>query len=199
MPKTWKWTAAKEQAAQLLAQGDLRTHEISSKVGISESTLFSWKRVPDFQKRVEENLEQVKLEIAQQAAIEYRYRTTWHEGALDKILKVVGSLSFQDFNPMRRSPTSLINLAIRLQRFAQESERAKNNLTPTEWEAEQMRIINGWHCIFDDDKDLDPAERAEFLAGFERFYEAHPNCRPQPPTNQPAPTQTAALPSPFEN
>ncbi len=52
----WSWTASKETAAVLLAEGALTSASIARKLHIVESTLYRWQQAPEFKARVEENV-----------------------------------------------------------------------------------------------------------------------------------------------
>lgn len=56
------WTKPKVEAAELLAARNLPTHEIAERVGIARSTLWEWKRIPEFAARVEEIVEEHRAE-----------------------------------------------------------------------------------------------------------------------------------------
>lgn len=58
----FEWTKPKVEAAELLAARNLPTHEIAERVGIARSTLWEWKRLPEFAARVEEIVEEHRAE-----------------------------------------------------------------------------------------------------------------------------------------
>lgn len=50
---TFEWTAAREQAARLLAEGELADAEIARRVGFKRDALAVWKRNPVFAARIQ--------------------------------------------------------------------------------------------------------------------------------------------------
>jgi len=59
----FRWTAQREQAAQLVADDSLSDESIASRVGVSRQTLAVWKRKPAFQQRVTEHLDAAREAI----------------------------------------------------------------------------------------------------------------------------------------
>ncbi len=55
-PSKWEWSTNKETAAQLLAEDSLSIPQIAQQLGTSESTIDRWKKVPEFQARIKENI-----------------------------------------------------------------------------------------------------------------------------------------------
>lgn len=50
------WDAKTEEAAQLLAAGELTTQAIADRIGVTRRTITNWKRNPDFAARIREHL-----------------------------------------------------------------------------------------------------------------------------------------------
>lgn len=63
MADEFRWTEASEEAAQLLAAGDLELIQIADKVGVTRWTIWNWRQHPDFIARVEQHLEEIRREI----------------------------------------------------------------------------------------------------------------------------------------
>jgi hypothetical protein len=57
------WDTTSEQAAQLIAEGNLRHNVIASELQIGMSTINSWKRHPEFKMRVDFHLDRLCQEI----------------------------------------------------------------------------------------------------------------------------------------
>ena len=55
-PSKWEWSTNKETAAQLLAEDSLSIPQIAQQLGTSESTVDRWRKVPEFQARIKENI-----------------------------------------------------------------------------------------------------------------------------------------------
>ena len=55
-PSKWEWSTNKVTAAQLLAEDSLSIPQIAQQLGTSESTVDRWKKVPEFQARIRENI-----------------------------------------------------------------------------------------------------------------------------------------------
>ena len=55
-PSKWEWSTNKETAAQLLAEDSLSIPQIAQQLGASESTVDRWRKVPEFQARIKENI-----------------------------------------------------------------------------------------------------------------------------------------------
>jgi IS30 family transposase len=51
-----EWSTNKETAALLLAEDSLSMPQIAQQLGTSESTIDRWKKVPEFQARIKENI-----------------------------------------------------------------------------------------------------------------------------------------------
>lgn len=60
----WTWTAKKEQAALMLANGE-KWDAVLRDVAISSSTLAAWKKAPEFQARIDEHLDVIVSEARQ--------------------------------------------------------------------------------------------------------------------------------------
>jgi len=54
--KKWEWSVNKEAAAVLLAEDSLTNAQIIKKVGTSASTMDRWRKAPEFQTRIDENI-----------------------------------------------------------------------------------------------------------------------------------------------
>lgn len=59
----FKWTAEREEAALLLAHDELTDEAIATKCNIDRSTLWTWKNLPEFSARIDENLEIIRRRI----------------------------------------------------------------------------------------------------------------------------------------
>lgn len=53
----YQWNEQRTQAAELVYVGRLTDLEIAAKVGISDRQLRRWKRMPEFQARLQEHME----------------------------------------------------------------------------------------------------------------------------------------------
>ena len=62
----WKWTAAREEAALLVAHDNLTDEQIAAKLSIARATLSVWKITPDFAVRVEEHVQAARAAIRTQ-------------------------------------------------------------------------------------------------------------------------------------
>jgi transposase-like protein len=51
-PRSFQWTAKKEQAALLIAQDDLTIEEVADEVKVARNTLLGWRKHPDFAQRI---------------------------------------------------------------------------------------------------------------------------------------------------
>lgn len=52
----WSWNKAKEEAAQLIADGRLNQYQIAERVGFTRDQVNRWKQLPEFQARINEIL-----------------------------------------------------------------------------------------------------------------------------------------------
>lgn len=60
---SFAWSPKSEEAAQLIAMGELSYPEIAERVGAARSTLWEWRRIPEFAARIEEHQEEIRAEI----------------------------------------------------------------------------------------------------------------------------------------
>jgi hypothetical protein len=60
---SFDWDHPKELAAELLAEGELEQKEIAAQCGVTYQTLWNWRKIPDFQARVEQRLREIRAEI----------------------------------------------------------------------------------------------------------------------------------------
>jgi hypothetical protein len=59
----WEWTEQREKAAFLTSGGRLTQSELASECDVHVETIKKWGRSPEFQRRVDEHLEAVRLAI----------------------------------------------------------------------------------------------------------------------------------------
>src|SRR5215218_8687430 len=72
--ETRRWSARHEEAAHLLAAGDLSYPEIARRLGIARSVLWEWRQRPDFAERVEQLRRARFEEIERDALLNRRAR-----------------------------------------------------------------------------------------------------------------------------
>jgi hypothetical protein len=60
----WTWTAERERAAQLVADGHLTNDEIAVECGVGGRSLRDWKRCPEFRERVRQCLAEFRAKLA---------------------------------------------------------------------------------------------------------------------------------------
>lgn len=61
----FEWTGKREQAAELIAKGDLTTVEIAEFLDIDRKTLWNWRKDAEFQARVASIVEEFRVETLQ--------------------------------------------------------------------------------------------------------------------------------------
>jgi hypothetical protein len=61
--EAWRWTRVKEQAARLMASGELTDRDIAKRVGVGWSSIARWKNHAEFLARVESHVEAQKLTL----------------------------------------------------------------------------------------------------------------------------------------
>jgi hypothetical protein len=66
--ETHPWTARHEEAAHLIAEGELGYPEIARRLGVARSVLWEWRQRPDFAERVE-HLRQARFEEIERDAL----------------------------------------------------------------------------------------------------------------------------------
>lgn len=54
------WNEAKIEAAQLIATGELSERQLAERIGVDRRTLYRWRHHPEFQARVEEELQTIR-------------------------------------------------------------------------------------------------------------------------------------------
>lgn len=113
--KEWKWNPRKELAAQLLAQSSYHNTELSRRLGISRTTLYAWQQAPEFVERVSNNSKEFKGELKERFFEEYEVRPNWREEILKKVVQALDDVHPVELEPLKSTPTTLINLALRLQ------------------------------------------------------------------------------------
>ena len=59
----FKWNEQREQAAQLIAEGDLSDSQIAERLEIGRRTLFDWRQRPEFLARVDEDVVEFRKAI----------------------------------------------------------------------------------------------------------------------------------------
>jgi hypothetical protein len=65
--KSFRWTSKREQAAALVAQGNLPIPRIAESVGVSSRAINWWKRRPEFVARVEEHVDATRVAVRDRA------------------------------------------------------------------------------------------------------------------------------------
>jgi len=78
------WDETKEQAAVLVAVGELTGQEICKECGIVESTLYLWKNSEEFQSRVQENRDEIRKRVFSEGVADLanrvrRYNRRWNQ------------------------------------------------------------------------------------------------------------------------
>jgi len=70
----FEWTKAKEEAAELVARGELGVGEIADRLGVTVRTLYEWRKSPEFGERVESFVEGFRAVLRSRAigAVERR-------------------------------------------------------------------------------------------------------------------------------
>ncbi len=61
--RRFKWSGQSEQAAQLIAAGDLSLTEIAERLEVDRRTLHRWRQAPEFASRVDQHIEEIRREI----------------------------------------------------------------------------------------------------------------------------------------
>lgn len=87
---SFKWDARKEEAAILLARGELTNEEIADKLDMGIATLFRWKNYQEFKERIDEFTAQfreaaLKQEIGDLGKRLKRYNKRWQQ--IDQLIK----------------------------------------------------------------------------------------------------------------
>jgi hypothetical protein len=59
----FKWDGKKEEAAVLIAQGELTTIQIGQRLGVSDRMVYKWKAEPEFAARVEETVGAIRADV----------------------------------------------------------------------------------------------------------------------------------------
>lgn len=62
----WTWTAERERAAELVADGHLTNDEIAAECDVEARTIQYWKRAPEFRERVHEHLAVWRAKLSQE-------------------------------------------------------------------------------------------------------------------------------------
>ena len=62
-PIPWQWTKQREDCAKLVADDLLPDREISKRVGISDITLYEWRKKPEFMARVDSIVSEYRARI----------------------------------------------------------------------------------------------------------------------------------------
>jgi hypothetical protein len=83
------WSPASEEAAQLLAVGELSTIEIAEKVGCDRGTLWRWRQQAAFAARVEAHLEEIRVEIRRRGIGVVERRVASLDDRWKRLLKVI--------------------------------------------------------------------------------------------------------------
>lgn len=60
---SFEWDHPKEKAAELLAEGELAQKQIATECGVTPQTIWNWRQIPEFQDRVNERLEEIRVEV----------------------------------------------------------------------------------------------------------------------------------------
>jgi len=60
--RKWKWSPRRRKAAKLIAKGEFTVEEIAWECGVSDRTIYKWKKEPEFDAYVKELEEAIKAE-----------------------------------------------------------------------------------------------------------------------------------------
>lgn len=83
-------TSDQEQAAVLVAVGELTTEEIAAEIGVTDRTIYNWKSEDVFKARVEENKEEIRKRVFSEGIADLsnrvrRYNKRWNQ--IDQIFR----------------------------------------------------------------------------------------------------------------
>lgn len=84
-----QWNERRERAAWLLAEDELTDEQIAADCGIARATLATWKRHPDFNERVAENVAKLGANIAGIAIARRRNRVLRLQDMIDRLERVI--------------------------------------------------------------------------------------------------------------
>lgn len=87
--KTWTWTAKRVQAAQLVAEDDMKHARIAEEVGVSGATLANWKATPEFRERVVEYEAELEAEMLRLPIARKRKRVAGYDDLKRRLLMVI--------------------------------------------------------------------------------------------------------------
>ena len=110
----WSWTATKDSAARLIAEGALTTTEIARRLGVSRGTLYQWKRHQEFKDGIAKHLQEIRAALNQSSLLACHERAEWRMQLLDRVAKIVAQISDKELLNLKRNPISAINLLLRL-------------------------------------------------------------------------------------
>ena len=61
--RDFRWDERTKKAARLIAEGELLDHEVAATVGVHPSTIWRWKAIPQFARRVAKLSERIEAAI----------------------------------------------------------------------------------------------------------------------------------------
>ena len=154
---TWSWTVQKDEAARLIAYGEISNAKVAEVVGVGHDTLYRWKNMPEFSERVQEFVAEISEALAESTLTAIRANAAARLELLDKVARLVRQITPEDLEAlMKKNPVAAINLFLRLQNAVELSERRRLSLIEQEQEEDE-----------DDDfpftEDLDPELAAKMV------------------------------------
>jgi len=136
------WSARKEVAARLVAEGELTNTQIAKKLKLGEATVVRWRRQPAFRDQVAENLNNLAGLIHSAFNKKYIERAKQRTDILDKIAAIVHTIPEDDLKTITEKPIAAINLMLRLQNAEELYERRRQVLDVEQEEDIFPRLSN---------------------------------------------------------